>query len=188
MPFISIQTKIALANALKKRMEHTSFDKITVKDVVTECGVNRQTFYYHFQDIYELLGWIYKTEAVDTISDCRSYDTWQQGFLKIFHYVEDNKAISLNTFHSIAREHLEGFLQSVVFDLLIDIVNELAQERAIPEADKKFIANFYTYAFIGLLCEWLKTGMKEKPETIIEQLSKLIDGDIARAITKYVKS
>lgn len=187
MTFISTQTKQALANALKKRMGYTSFDKITVKDVVTDCGVNRQTFYYHFQDIYELLGWIYKTEAVDTISDCRSYDTWQQGFLKIFHYVENNKAVSLNTFHSIARDHIEEFLQSVVSDLVMGVVEELSTGKDILQENKKFIANFYTYAFIGLLCEWLKTGMKEKPEHIIEKLSKLIDGDIARAITKYEK-
>lgn len=167
-------------------MEHHSFDKITIKDVVTECGVNRQTFYYHFQDIYDLLGWMYKTETIDKISDCRSYATWQQGFLKIFHYVEHNKAVSLNTFNSVAREHLEDFLQSVIFELLIDIVNELAQDKDIQQEDRKFIADFYTYAFIGLLCEWLKSGMKESPEEIIKRLNKLIEGDIARAINKYL--
>ena len=54
-------------------METESFEKITVKDIVEDCGVNRQTFYYHFQDIYELLGWIYKTEAVEGIAGYKTY-------------------------------------------------------------------------------------------------------------------
>ena len=81
---MSLLTKKELAASLKKMMQKTPFDKITVKDLVKECGVNRQTFYYHFQDIYELLGLIYKTEALGAIADYKSYETWQQGFLKIF--------------------------------------------------------------------------------------------------------
>lgn len=182
---MSLMTKKQLANSLKKLMKKTSFEKITVKDVVTDCGVNRQTFYYHFQDIYDLLGWIYKTEALDAIADYKTYDTWQQGFLNVFQYVAENRDFCMNTFHSIGRDHLETFLDSVTFDLLIAVVDELSEGIPIPQENKNFIANFYTYAFIGLLLEWLKKGTREKPEDIIENLSKLIDGDIARAIKKY---
>ena len=50
-------TKEALGNALKKMLSVKPIDKITVKDLVEECGVNRQTFYYHFADIYALMDW-----------------------------------------------------------------------------------------------------------------------------------
>lgn len=80
----SFLTKKALANSLKQLMEHTPLNKITVRHLVEDCGLNRQTFYYHFQDIFELLGWIYRTEAVEGIARYRSYSTWTDGFYRIF--------------------------------------------------------------------------------------------------------
>lgn len=185
---MSSMTKKQLAGSLKKLMSKFSLDNITVKDVTMDCGVNRQTFYYHFQDIYELLGWIFRTEALDAIADYKTYETWQLGFLKIFQYVEENKAFCLSTFCSLGREHLEKFLNSVTFDLLYSVVEELSENINICEEDKKFIANFYAYGFVSILVEWLKSGAKEKPENIIQKLSKLIDGDISRAIEKYIKN
>jgi probable dihydroxyacetone kinase regulator len=184
---MSMMTKKGLATSLKKLMGKTSLEKITVKDIVTDCGVNRQTFYYHFHDIYELIGWIYKTEALDAIAHYKTYETWQLGFLKIFQYVAENRKFSMNTFHSLGREHLEQFLYSVTFDLLIGVVNELSDKTGISSENKKFIADFYSYAFIALLLSWLRSGTKETPEHIIENLSKLIEGDIGRAIEKYTQ-
>lgn len=181
----STMTKKELAASLKKLMEKTPLEKITIKNVVSDCGVNRQTFYYHFQDIYELLGWIYRTEALDAIANYKTYKTWQQGFLKIFQYVAENKAFSMNTFHSLGRDHLDKFLYDVTFELLIGVVNELGDSTEISLEDKKFIADFYSYAFIALLLSWLRAGAEEKPEVVINKLSKLIEGDIGRAIEKY---
>lgn len=189
---MSSMTKKQLAASLKKLMSKLPLDKVTVKDVALECGVNRQTFYYHFQDIYELLGFIFKSEALEAIKDYKTYETWQLGFLKIFHYVEDNKAFCLSTFCSLGRDHLEQFLNDVTFDLLYGVVEELSTASKIQNGgniskeDKVFIANFYCYAFVSLLLAWLKTGAKEAPEHIIEKLNKLIDGDISRAIEKYI--
>lgn len=181
---MSLITKKALATSLKKIMAKTSLEKITVTNIVVDCGVNRQTFYYHFKDIYDLLGWIYKTEAVGSISDYKSYKTWQQGFLKIFQYVSSNKTFCMNTFHSMGREHLEDFLHDEIFALLIGVVEEVSKETTVPLEDKKFIADFYTFAFIGVLTSWMKDNMKPTPESIIEKLEKLVSGDIEKAIQK----
>jgi AcrR family transcriptional regulator len=59
-------------------------DKITVIDIVTDCGVNRQTFYYHFQDIYDLIEWLFLDEASVALAGQKTYETWEQGFLARF--------------------------------------------------------------------------------------------------------
>lgn len=185
---MSTSTKEQLSCSLKKLMAKTSIDHITVKDLVTDCGINRQTFYYHFQDIYDLLGYIYKSEALESINEYKTYDTWQLGFLKIFQYVEENRAFCLSTFHSLGRDHLEAFLNNLTFDLLMGVVEEVAGDLPIQPDEKKFIAQFYTYGFVNIMLEWLKSGTKEQPKHIIEKLSKLLEGDISRAIDKYLKS
>ncbi|MCL6459425.1 MAG: TetR family transcriptional regulator C-terminal domain-containing protein [Gorillibacterium sp.] len=181
----SVLTKKALAHSLKQIMADTPLNKITVKQLVDDCGLNRQTFYYHFQDIFELLGWIYQTEAVASISAYRSYQTWTDGFYKIFLYIENNKALCMNTLHSLARSHLETYLYSVTNDLIMGVVNEVSINMQVEEKDKKFIANFYTLAFTGLVMQWLESGMKENPEIIIEKLNELIEGNFIRALHRY---
>ena len=178
-------TKLALANALKKLLQKKFLDDITVKELVEECEVNRQTFYYHFQDVYALLEWIFMTDAQRVISGNKTYDTWQQGFLQVFKYVEENSEFVVNTYHSIGREHLERYLYSTVFGLLIDVVNEQAAGMNVREEDRCFIADFYKYAFVGLMLEWIRTGMRERPEEIVDRLDKLISGDVHRALCKY---
>ncbi|WP_281269506.1 dihydroxyacetone kinase transcriptional activator DhaS [Fontibacillus phaseoli] len=181
----SILTKKALAASLKQMMGETPLNKITVKHLVEDCGLNRQTFYYHFQDIYELLGWIYQTEAVDTIAEYRSYTTWTHGFHKIFTYIENNKAFCLNTLHSLARNHLDTYLYSVTNQLIMGVVNEVSCNKQVEEKEKKFIANFYTLAFTGLVIQWMRDGMKEEPQAIIERLSELVEGNFERALQRY---
>ena len=60
---MSLTTKKALAMSLKSLLEKRTLDKITVKDIVSECSLNRQTFYYHFHDTYDLLQWLYSYET-----------------------------------------------------------------------------------------------------------------------------
>ncbi len=175
-------TKKALAASLKKLLAQTTLDKITVKDIVEDCEVNRQTFYYHFQDVYALLEWICLTEMTQAIADNKTYATWQQGFIQTFYYLKQNQAWVANTYHSLSRESLERYLYGVVFQLMIDVVHEQAKGKPVPEEDQKFIADFFKYAFVGLMLEWIRTGMKEKPEEIVAKLSQLITGDILQAL------
>lgn len=178
-------TKTALAHSLKGLMEQTPLNKITVKHLVNDCGVNRQTFYYHFQDIYALLGWIYETEAVESIHAYRSYDTWTEGFYKFFCYIENNKAFCCNTLESLGRSHLDGYLYQVTHDLIMGVIDELACGVKVRGEDKEFIANFYTLAFTGLIIQWMRNDMKEPAKQIIDKLSELIEGNVLRALHKY---
>ncbi len=178
-------TKNALATSLKKFLNYKTLDKITVKDIVEDCGVNRQTFYYHYQDIYSLVEWIFITEGMKILEGKKTYDSWQEGFLRVFYYVQENKPLVVNTFHSIGRDHLERFLYNEVYKLLIDVVNEQAEGMKVSEENKNFIADFYKYAFVGIVMEWIRNGMREAPEEIIDKISKLIKGDIRKALIKY---
>nr|WP_284502200.1 dihydroxyacetone kinase transcriptional activator DhaS [Clostridium tertium] len=181
----SLQTKKSLAKSLKKLMRSTPLHKISVKDVVKDCNLNRQTFYYHFHDIYELVEWIYKTEAIESIAEYKSYNTWIDGFYKIFLYIEGNKDFCYNTLNSLSRTHLDMYLFSVINGLLMGVINEISSDMIIKIEDKKFMADFYTHAFAGLVIQWMKDGMKEDPKVLIEKLKELIEGNFVIALKRY---
>lgn len=182
---MSQTTKRALAASLKKLLLKKPLDKITVIDIVQDCEVNRQTFYYHFRDLYDLVEWSLIDEASKALSGMKTYSTWQQGFLQIFEYVLENRPLFLNAYHSINREQVERYLYEVTYNLLIGVVAEQAAGMSVREEDKKFIADFYKFAFVGLMLDWIRQDMNPDPQIIIERLGVLIQGDIARALGKY---
>lgn len=177
--------KRTIAEALKTKMNAKPLDKITVKELAEDCQINRQTFYYHFQDVYDLLGWIYKTEAIGSIQNARSYETWQQGLLIILEYVAENKLLCINTYRSLGREHLEDFLNKSLYELLGGVTDEIIGVRHINEDDRVFIVKFYCYAFAGVLLDWIKSGIKTESVEIVRSVSLIMKDNISAAVERF---
>lgn len=182
---MSQTTKWALEASLKNLLLQKPLNKITINDIAEDCGINRMTFYYHFKDIYDLVEWACVEDAAKALEGNKTYDTWQQGFLNIFNAVLENKPFIMNVYHSVSREHVELYLYKLTYDLLIGVVEEKASDMVVRDEDKKFIADFYKYAFVGIMLNWIKNGMKDDPQQIVDHLSILIHGDITRALNNF---
>lgn len=178
-------TKAALEESLKRLLLKKPLDKITITDITTDCGISRMAFYYHFKDIYDLVDWIFLEMASEFLEGKETYDTWQQGFTQILYGVLRNRRLIMNAYNSLSHEQVERFLYALTYDLLLGVVEEEAVDVSIREEDKKFIIDFYKYAFVGFMIDWIKKGMKEQPEAFIEKLSVLIKGDIKRALDRF---
>lgn len=182
---MSQTTKRALEASLKNLLLQKPLNKITINDIAEDCGINRMTFYYHFKDIYDLVEWACIEDAAKALEGNKTYDTWQQGFLNIFNAVLENKPFIMNVYHSVSREQVELYLYKLTYDLLIGVVEEKASDMVVRDEDKKFIADFYKYAFVGIMLNWIKNGMKDDPQQIVDHLSILIHGDITRALNNF---
>ena len=178
-------TKKALEASLKEMLLKKPLDKITISDISENCGISRMAFYYHFKDIYDLVEWSCIEDADKALEGKKTYDPWQQGFLQIFEAVIENKPFIMNVYHSVSREQVEIYLYKVTYDLLIGVVNEQAEGIKVSEEDKKFIADIYKYAFVGIMLDWIRNGMKEDPGFIIERLDKAIHGTISNALNNF---
>ena len=178
-------TKRALEASLKNLLLKKPLDKITINDITEDCGINRMTFYYHFKDIYDLIEWCCVEDAKKALEGKKTYDTWQQGFLQIFEAVLDNKPFILNVYHSVSREQVELYLYKLTYDLLIGVVEEKSAGMNVRDEDKKFIADFYKYAFVGLMLDWVKHDMKGDPHEIIEELSIVMHGNVTSALERF---
>ncbi len=178
-------TKRALEESLKKMLLKKPVNKITISDITEDCGINRMTFYYHFKDIYDLVEWSCVEDAARALDGKKTYDTWQQGFQQIFQAVLDNKPFVQNVYQSVNREQVETYLYSLTHNLLIGVIEEKTVGMQVRDEDKEFIADFFKFAFVGLMLDWIRNGMKKDPQQIIDRLSVLIEGDITRALNKY---
>ena len=180
-----MKTKKALADSLKNLLLQKPLNKITISDIADDCGINRMTFYYHFKDIYDLVEWTCAEEAAQAMEGKKTYDTWQEGFLNIFSAVQANKPLIMNVYRCVSRERIEQYLNPLICSLILGVVEEKSAEIPVSEADKRFIANFYEYAFIGVMLEWIDNNMREEPSVLVERTSRVVHGSILRALGAF---
>ena len=182
---MSQMTKRALVASLKELMAEKPLDKITVTDLTEHCGVNRMTFYYHFKDIYDLVEWACMEDAAKALANKKTYDTWQQGFIQIFHAVRENKVFVMNVYRCVSREQVEKYLVPITDQLLMGVITEQSAGMTVREEDKLFIAQVYSYSFVGLMLDWIKDGMQAEPELLVNKLALVLQGNIAQALERF---
>lgn len=168
----SDQTKHALAAALKELMAQKPLDKITIHDITQRCGIRRQNFYYHFEDLYDLMRWMFQEEAVSLLRQHEGTLLWQEGFLQLFRYLEENRAVCLCALKSMGRTHLKRFFEADIYAIIHRTVEQIAKEVGGPddgtaEDDVTLMTHFYVVAFAAVTESWLLGEIDRTPEELI---------------------
>lgn len=168
----SLITKKAIAQALKDVCRTKPFDKISIADITVACGLNRQSFYYHFQDKYELLSWIYYNENFSKITENISFENWDLKILEMLKIMENEKGFYCNTLKE-QQQTFESYLLDMTKTLLEEAVDALDQNQKLIADDREFYAEFYAYGICGVVVSWASKGMKVPPEDLAKHLKKL---------------
>ncbi len=178
-------TKRALEQSLKNLLQQKPLSKITISDITEDCGISRVTFYYHFKDIYDLVEWACAEDAARALQNKKTYDTWQQGFVQIFHAVRENKVFVMNVYRCVNREQVEKYLVPLTDQLIMGVITERAAGMTVREADQQFIAQVYSYAFVGIMLDWIRDDMRADPEELVNRLAMVIHGGITQALERF---
>ncbi|WP_458863667.1 TetR/AcrR family transcriptional regulator [Acidaminobacterium chupaoyuni] len=179
-------TKRAIIESFVMLLNEMPFDKITVKDIVDRCGVNRNTFYYYFQDIYALLDEVFRTETEKVILENNLFDSWQEGILQSIGFVFENKTAIRHLYGSLNRERLERYLYDVTGSIMMRYVEKEAEGLDAAPEDIKVIAEFYKFALVGMALDWIGSGMKHDVSNVINRMGILLDGSIRAALERSI--
>lgn len=182
---MSNTTKRAMAESLKKLLATKSLDKVTVGDIVEDCGVNRQTFYYHFHDIFDLVQWIFDEEAGKFVADVVTEDEWREMFRQMFNYLTENAQLVLNVFHSRGWEYLSFYIKTRIRPPMVGLARHLSEGMDISEDDFEFVVGVYMSIAEGLVNTWLRNDMKDEYQWDVDRFLALLDGSIAHALGKF---
>jgi probable dihydroxyacetone kinase regulator len=178
-------TKKALAESLKALMSSKTLNKISVREVAENCGLNRQTFYYHFQDIYELLAWTIDHDVVYMIKEPDHFLSWQDAGIYLLRYIRSNPSLSLSILNSIGRDALRRFYYKDAYSICIRFLKENLEGIVYEENDFQHLAHFYSISFSSLLEDWVKSGMKRSPEEEIHNLELIVSGTARQAMLRF---
>ena len=164
---MSLTTKRALAGSFRKLLSKRGLDKITVKDIVEDCGVNRQTFYYHFHDIYDLLEWVLKDTAEKLLSQEADYSDWTAGLESVMEFIQENRILVLNAYYSISHETLADDIKQCLRPYTSELVQSQARDmdRPVAQEDLDFVTDIFTLTASGFIMEWIGKNLKREDTT-----------------------
>ena len=168
----SESAKREICSALKHLMTQKSLNKITVAEIMQSCGMARQHFYYHFEDIYDAVHWMFDQEAVALLREHEGVMLWQDGLLQLFQYLQENRAVCLCALKSVGREHLKRFFKADIHTFIhravVQIGEEVGAVRAgIKKENMDLMTHFYVVAFAGMIESWLLGEIDRTPEELI---------------------
>ncbi len=177
-------TKKALLKAFGELIEEKPFNKITINDLTKRCGLNRMTFYYHFDNIYELMIWGLETQMHEVSKDCVNYENWKTGYLRIFDFALERKMYIKKIFQTIEQEHLEHYLNQIAERMVLAVIDDKIGDKKLDEDDRLFTAQICAHVLVGTLVSWVARGMKEDPEMMVKRTGRLLDGMIEKTINE----
>lgn len=171
------KTKAKMANALKELMQTNTFEKITVSDITNTCKVHRQTFYYHFQDRYELLDWLIYNELLVPFVDNFSLDNMYDRLYNMFDAMLKDKKFYQNALR-INGDDLTRYISRVATEQFTDVIRNLARDNGIESTDKDadiIMAEFFGHGISGVVISWAQKGMKETPKEMTGRIEYLVE-------------
>lgn len=182
----SLKTKRALAESLKKLMRAKPFSKITVTEIVNDCGVNRKTFYYHFEDIYALLSWIFEEEAVNIIKKFYLLNDYDEAMEFIYEYISENKDLLRNAYDAFGSVELSSFFHMSFVGLNESLIESVEQKmhKRLPERTREYLCEFLTEASGGLLLNIISGNMHFDRSKDMMPVSSIILASIVGVLTE----
>lgn len=177
-------TKKAIVESFVGFLNRKPLDKITVKEIVDECGINRNTFYYHFADIHALLTYVLDAEVERVIAEDIDVKSLEQSFIEAANFALSNRKAVYHIYNSVSREELERYLNGIAAEVVGRLTESLDLDQSVSREDKRLIIHFYRCGLVGVIISWISDGMKEDPEQLLHSLCELLDGGMAAALNK----
>ena len=173
-------TKKAIIASFIKILKEKPFEKITINEITADCGVSRMTFYYHFQDIYDMLDYVIEEKLRASVSKAFTYETWQRDYTSVFDTVLEEKSFFLKIFNSIDLRRLEYYLSAFAHQCVHKMIREQVQHLGwrLNAKKEEMVCDIYCYSMVGFLLNWISTGMKEEPRVLVEEFCSVIKGTL----------
>ncbi len=179
--------KKAIRDSFIKLLNEKPLSQITIRDIVEDCDVNRNTFYYYFQGLPQLVETIVDEAAQRMIREYPAIESIEECLDAIIGFALENRKAVLHIYQSINRDIFEQYLWRVCQHAVTTYIDGVFDGRIVPESDRKLIVDYWKCVCFGLAIGWLERGMQDDIRARFHRMHELKQGDLERMIARYEK-
>lgn len=180
-------TKHAIATAFEDLLETTPLERVSVAAIAKQAGINRQTFYYHFHDIHDLLIWIYRSAARQALGTANDPNDLYEALLVCLQSLKSNQSFVVRTVHKIDTPFAYRFTYDEVSEITGTLIRGIAQGLDISQQDLALVTRFYTVELVETVYGWVADGMREEPEHLARRITVLLDGTVEGSLRRLAR-
>ena len=177
-------TDKAIMESFLKLLDQRPLHKISVKDIVEDCGVNRNTFYYHFADIPSLIETIVKEDADRIAQEFAGVDSLPDCLSAALQFTISHKRAVYHIYSSASRDIIERYLMEICGYVVLRFVDHVSAGMRVSEEDKAVLVQFYKCECFGPAIDWLNHGMNTDMEKQFFRLCELGRGMTAEMLRR----
>ena len=180
-------TKNLIKQEFIKLLNKKSLHNITVTEIAKQCKIERKTFYYHYENLPQLVKEIFDEELEDVIEEFNETLSWEESFISATKFILENKKVVKHMYESDYKVELEKYIFSISGEIMRKYIERVAKDTNAQEIDIKLIAYFYQCALSSSLIQWVATDMKTDPKIVARRLGELMDGNILESLKRSEK-
>ena len=171
------EVKVLLAESFKELALEKPIEKITIKEITDRAGVIRVTFYNHFQDKYEVLEWICREEVAGPTRLLFWNSMEKEALIFMFNSILKNKEFYSHAVRLGGQNSFESIMRKCFSEMITDYLKEHAEskDRRCGWLTPERVSEFYVQAMTYMLISWIRSGMKESPEEMVNMYAYLAE-------------
>mgnify|MGYP000920170495 FL=1 len=178
----SEKTKYRLADAVKTCMKTTPVDKITVQNIVDNCGLTRQTFYRNFKDKYDLINWYFDKLVLQSFGQIGVEKTIGESLKEKFEFIKKEKVFFTEAFRSDDHNSLKEHDFELIMGFYTDLITRRTHKELAEEIE--FLLEMYCRGSVFMTVKWVLSGMKTTPGELAESLVEAMPPRLAEVFEK----
>ena len=175
-------TKPAIQESFRRLLQIKSLDKITVRDIVSDCGLTRNTFYYHYEDIYDLFDDYLDTQMQKILENLPADGSWEDALEQLLVSIFDTPRTGRHIFFSKKQDTLRQYLNKLIASVLERYVMENERDLQVDAHDRRLICDACSYALYGLLEQWLTGPDAPRMQENLQRVTSCFGGTIRNAL------
>lgn len=169
-------TEKAIRQAFLGLLNERPLNKITVKDITDRCGINRNSFYYHYQDIPTLIQEILKGEIDRIIDEHPALTSFEDCAMVAAGFSLENRRAIMHIYNSVNRDMFEQYLWQVCEHTVNAYFCTAFPDAKLSKKDRHILLRYYQCELFGIILGWLQTGMKDDIKPFIARLCEIRTG------------
>lgn len=177
-----MKTPLKFAKEMKKMMSEMPLEDISVSLLCQKLNVQRQTFYYHFHSLYDLILEVFLNEKIDGIQNVK---TVEQLISKLYGYYKDNKAFIDASIESSSKDLFQEFIFNNIHQVLTKLMSLTQLAKKISVLDRRAIIRFYAFSFTNCFIHYLSNHKNKNLKDLLNNF-KFIKDDFLEYSCKCV--
>ena len=179
-------TQQTILNTFGEMLDRMPFEKITVSALIRECGISRNTFYYHFEDIYGMLdAWLVKAFGDYTLpADPGEWRNRIKGFLAA---CRANKRRVYHLLDVLSRDRLERYTFELADNVFYSYLKKWTEGLDISEKRLRACSEICCYSLLGLFLRFLWNNMNDDINEKLDNLGDVLEEMVQKLLTPQLQ-